>query len=247
MDFRLYRKSDSAVESKTGENVEKQLYPVYVESTNLEGTCDVVEGYDFNKGLDFENLLNSYKYIGFQATSLGKAIDEINKMIKWRLIDDPIKEDESEEYLDPKVRQKVRCTIFLGFTSNMISCGVREVIRYLAQNRMIDCIVTSAGGIEEDFIKCMANTYHGEFHLPGSELRKKGINRIGNLLVPNENYLKFEEWIMPILDKILAEQKEKKKYGHRVKSSEDLVEKLIAKNPYITGVGRTKYQSFVQH
>jgi len=93
----------------------------------------------------------------------------------------------------------------------MISCGIREVIRYLAQNRMVDVIVTSAGGIEEDFIKCLADLYHGDFHIPGAELRRKGLNRIGNLLVPNENYLKFEEWIMPQLDKLLAEQKEKKK------------------------------------
>ena len=38
-------------------------------------------------------------------------------------------------------------------------------------------------------------------------LRQKGINRIGNLLVPNDNYCKFEDWLMPILDKLLDEQK----------------------------------------
>ena len=32
------------------------------------------------------------------------------------------------------------------------------------------------------------------------------IDRIGNLLVPNNNYVKFEEWLMPILDKLLEEQ-----------------------------------------
>lgn len=30
--------------------------------------------------------------------------------------------------------------------------------------------------------------------------------RIGNLLVPNDNYCKFEDWLMPILDKMLLEQ-----------------------------------------
>ena len=49
----------------------------------------------------------------------------------------------------------------------------------------VDVIVTSAGGIEEDFIKCMADTYVGDFHLKGTDLRKKGINRIGNLVIPN--------------------------------------------------------------
>ena len=41
----------------------------------------------------------------------------------------------------------------------------------------------------------------GDFSLKGSDLRKKGINRIGNLLVPNDNYVKFEDWILPIFDK----------------------------------------------
>lgn len=73
---------------------------------------------------------------------------------------------------------------------------------------MVDCIVSSAGGIEEDFIKCLGPTYLGNFSLPGAELRKKGLNRIGNLLVPNSNYQKFEDWVVPILDSMLKEQKE---------------------------------------
>jgi deoxyhypusine synthase len=68
----------------------------------------------------------------------------------------------------------------------------------------------SAGGVEEDFIKCLAPTYIGDFNLNGGMLRKKGINRIGNLLVPNDNYCKFEDWIMPIFDKMLEEQIEQK-------------------------------------
>ena len=69
-------------------------------------------------------------------------------------------------------------------------------------------MVSSAGGIEEDFIKCLGPTYIGAFSLPGAELRKKGLNRIGNLLVPNDNYCAFEDWVMPVLDQMLKEQKE---------------------------------------
>ena len=67
--------------------------------------------------------------------------------------------------------------------------------------------MTTAGGIEEDFIKCLAPTYIGDFALKGATLREKGINRIGNMLVPNDNYCKFEDWIMPILDEMVKEQK----------------------------------------
>lgn len=56
----------------------------------------------------------------------------------------------------------------------------------------------------------MASTYLGSFELPGKELREKGINRIGNLLVPNDNYCEFENWIIPLLDEMLEEQKNDK-------------------------------------
>lgn len=42
--------------------------------------------------------------------------------------------------------------------------------------------------------------------MPGRDLRDRGINRIGNLLVPNDNYCKFEDWLMPLLDEMLEEQ-----------------------------------------
>ena len=71
---------------------------------------------------------------------------------------------------------------------------------------LVDVIVTTAGGIEEDLIKCLAPTYRGDFSLPGALLRSKGLNRIGNLLVPNDNYCKFENWIMPLFDQMLLEQ-----------------------------------------
>ncbi|KAF9006412.1 Deoxyhypusine synthase [Cyathus striatus] len=153
-------------------------------------------------------LLESYEKIGFQATSLGRAVGIVNRMRKWRLSDEPIAEDEAEEYRSPDIRSQTRCNIFLGYTSNLISSGLREIILYLVKHRHVAAIVTTAGGIEEDFIKCMGKTYLADFHLDGAELRKRGMNRIGNLIVPNDNYCKFEDWLTPILDAMLAEQKE---------------------------------------
>jgi deoxyhypusine synthase len=92
-------------------------------------------------------------------------------MIKWRLSHEKVTPDTPAHLRDPKVRENVRCTIFLGYTSNMSSCGMREYIRYLCQHKMVDAIVTTCGGIEEDFMKCMAPFYIGDFHLKGKTLR----------------------------------------------------------------------------
>ncbi|XP_007103644.2 deoxyhypusine synthase isoform X2 [Physeter macrocephalus] len=87
-----------------------------------------------------------------------------------------------------------------GFQATNFGRAVQQV------NAMVDVLVTTAGGVEEDLIKCLAPTYLGEFSLRGKELRENGINRIGNLLVPNDNYCKFEDWLMPILDQMVLEQ-----------------------------------------
>jgi deoxyhypusine synthase len=53
---------------------------------------DQVKGYDFSKleekswEVEWEKLIDTYQYSGFQATSLGKAIDQVNKMVLSSLI-----------------------------------------------------------------------------------------------------------------------------------------------------------------
>ena len=118
----------------------------------------------------------------------------------------PVTADEAEEWRDPARRAATRCKVYLAYTSNLVSSGVRETIRFLVQHKMVDVLVTSAGGIEEDLIKCLADTYVGDFEMDGRDLRRRGLNRIGNLLVPNDNYCKFEDWVVPILDACVDEQ-----------------------------------------
>ena len=165
------------------------------------------------KGHNFETspntidaIMSSMLSTGFQATNVGKAIEEINRMRQWRLSSIPWKEGDDESLKDPTIRNNIRARIFFAYTSNQISCGQREVIKYLVQHNMVDVIVTTAGGIEEDIIKCFEHTYMGDFKLSGKELRKKGINRIGNLLVPNKNYCKFEDWVAPLISRMHDEQ-----------------------------------------
>uniref|UniRef100_A0A7S1CWZ8 deoxyhypusine synthase n=1 Tax=Cyclophora tenuis TaxID=216820 RepID=A0A7S1CWZ8_CYCTE len=146
---------------------------------------------------------------GFQATNLGKAVDQIRQMRSWRLSQVEWKEGDDPALQPLGVRNRIRARIFFAYTSNQISSGQREVIRFLVQNKMVDVLITTAGGIEEDIIKCFEPTFMGDFKLSGRELRKKGINRIGNLLVPNKNYCDFEDWVSPLIEKMHDEQDEK--------------------------------------
>lgn len=46
-----------------------------------EGT-EEVRGFDFSSGVDYSALIQSYKTTGFQATNFGRAVEEINKMVR---------------------------------------------------------------------------------------------------------------------------------------------------------------------
>ncbi|CRK02941.1 hypothetical protein BN1723_018608, partial [Verticillium longisporum] len=87
---------------------------------------------------------------------------------------------------------------------------MRGVFRWLVKHKHVSAVVTTAGGVEEDFIKCLGDTYMSSFSESGAGLRKKGLNRIGNLVVPNSNYREFEDWVVPIFDKMLEEQEASK-------------------------------------
>ncbi|MED6183550.1 hypothetical protein PIB30_038863 [Stylosanthes scabra] len=80
----------------------------------------------------------------------------VNQMLDWRLTDEPVVDDCNEEERDLRYRKSVTSKVFLGFTSNIISSGVRDIVRFLVQYHMVDVIVTTDGGIEEDLIKCLA-------------------------------------------------------------------------------------------
>ena len=93
----------------------------------------------------------------------------------------------------------------------MVSSGVREVIKFLVKNKKVDVCVTTGGGVEEDIIKCLGDFILGDFRAKGSDLREKSINRIGNIFVPNSRYVKFEQFVLPILEELYQEQKKRGK------------------------------------
>jgi len=161
------------------------------ESSSMPEGSIQCRGFDFNDTITnnpesrqmLDALMDSFATTGFQASNIGEAIQQIRIMRKWRLSDVEWKEGDDPALKPLHVRTRIRARIFLGYTSNQISCGQREIIKFLVQHKMVDAVVTTAGGIEEDIIKCFQPTFMGDFKLNGRELRKKGINRIGNLLV----------------------------------------------------------------
>lgn len=55
-----------------------------------------IKGYDFNKGVNYDEIFKSYATTGFQASNLAHGIDIVNQMISWRLSDEPLNTNDDE-------------------------------------------------------------------------------------------------------------------------------------------------------
>lgn len=83
-----------------------------------------VQGYrtDDSGAVDWEKLFASYATTGFQATNLGKAIEKIDEMLRWRLSDEPIEKETDDDWKDPELRARTKAKIFLGYTCVNLVC-----------------------------------------------------------------------------------------------------------------------------
>ncbi len=101
------------------------------------------------------------------------------------------------------------CTKFLSFPACIVSTGTRGVIREMVKRGLTDGIITTCGTLDHDLARVWKDYYHGSFMLDDRELHRKGLNRLGNILIPNESYgLILEEKIQPMIEDIYSDEKE---------------------------------------
>ena len=126
-----------------------------------------------------------YRSGGFTAKKVGTAADILRRM-----------------FLDEE------SVNFLSFPACIISTGTRGIIKEMVRRKMVDVIITTCGTLDHDLARIWKDYYHGDFLMDDAELYHHGVNRLGNILVPNESYgLILEEKLIPIIDEIYASGK----------------------------------------
>jgi deoxyhypusine synthase len=138
------------------------------------------------KGKSVEELVSDmYVAGGFSAKNLAIGVDILESM------------------------EKDKCTKFLSFPACIIATGTRGVIRDLVKEKMFDVVVTTCGTLDHDLARLWRDYYQGDFMLDDKKLHKKGLNRLGNILIPNDSYgIILENKLQPIIAEIYKEKKE---------------------------------------
>jgi deoxyhypusine synthase len=127
---------------------------------------EFVKDYEFHEGLTVNELVAQMENAwGFTAGKLTSSIDILERMAKDQ-----------------------NCKKFLSFTANLVATGTRGVFKELVKRKMVDLVITTCGTLDHDIARCWKNYYKGSFMMNDIDLHKKGINRLGNVLVPNDSY-----------------------------------------------------------
>jgi len=80
------------------------------------------------------------------------------------------------------------CTKFLSFPAAIMATGTRGVIIDMVRAGMVDVIITTCGTLDHDISRTLADYYEGSFEMDDAKLRRSGYHRLGNVLVPLDNY-----------------------------------------------------------
>ncbi len=98
------------------------------------------------------------------------------------------------------------CTTFLSFPAALMATGCRGVLREMVRRGWVDAVVTTCGTVDHDLVRVHHPYYHGAFHMDDEALRREGVHRLGNVLVPSAAYgVGLEELLRPFFASLWEE------------------------------------------
>jgi deoxyhypusine synthase len=87
-----------------------------------------------------------------------------------------------------------------------VATGTRGALRELVKRKLVDVVVTTCGTLDHDVARSWKQYYRGSFVMNDVKLHEENINRLGNVLVPNESYgIIIEQKIQGLLQSLWKE------------------------------------------
>lgn len=84
--------------------------------------------------------------------------------------------------------RRERAKVLLSFPADLVATGLRGVLVDLVRGGYVHGIITASGTLDHDLARTWGNYHHGAFEMDDRALEKRGIHRLGNVLVPRRAY-----------------------------------------------------------
>lgn len=78
--------------------------------------------------------------------------------------------------------------VFLSFPADIIATGTRGLIAELVRRRLVDVLITTCGMLDHDLARSWKPYYEGDWLLDDRQLAKQHVYRLGNVVIPQDNY-----------------------------------------------------------
>jgi len=100
-------------------------------------------------------------------------------------------------------------TRILAFTGNIVSTGLRGVLAQMIREGWFHAVITTCGAIDHDIARSTGGKYYkGDWGYDDSMLRAIGVHRLGNVLIPVEDYgLVVEKFARRLFEELVREKK----------------------------------------
>ena len=102
---------------------------------------------------------------GFSAKEVGRGVELLARMLA-----------------DPQM------AIFLSFPADIVATGARGVLHALLETGRIGAVITTCGTLDHDIARSVGPYFHGEWELNDAALFRRGLHRLGNVVLPRQNY-----------------------------------------------------------
>jgi len=99
-----------------------------------------------------------------------------------------------------------KCTVFLALAGAVVPAGLRYIIADLIRKRLIDALVSTGANMIHDLIEALGgHHYKGHWLVDDFLLYKYHINRIYDVFVPEEDFVKADKNLIEMFDEIAEE------------------------------------------
>jgi deoxyhypusine synthase len=144
---------------------------------------DYVVDYTVTRDIAVCDLIEKFRGAhGFMASHVARSVDILVDMVRDQ-----------------------EATRMLSFTGNLVATGLRGVLAQLVKSGWFHAVITTCGTLDHDIARGTGHKYYrGDWGYDDALLRTIDIHRLGNVLIPLENYgLAVEKFARSLFEELV--------------------------------------------